>query len=208
MSIIRPLLILMIAPLAIAEVGAAELEDQRDDPSQVEQPAPKRPPYQTGRPAVGHPAPTPVPPSGLAMEPRRPASINPQSAVPRWLEEVRAQRRALREQRRAAHQARLESLDPIGSAKRDERKERRRRRQEEVRDLIETERRLYLNRGPWFSPLAPRPPPVPEINPLSGGSFGAQLDPQEAALDEEQPANNGNTQTPPDWNNLWYYNGW
>ncbi|WP_462320794.1 hypothetical protein [Halochromatium sp.] len=220
MSIIRPLMMLMIAPLMIAEIGAAGLGDQREEVPQVEQPAhsqasahprtgsqaqetPKSPPYR-GRtaPALGQPVPMPAP--GLVMEPRRLEPSGSQSQVPRWLEEVRAQRRALREQRRAAHKARLEALDPIGTAKRDERKELIRRRQEEMRDLIESERLLYLNRGPWISPLAPRPPLRPKLDPLAGGS----LDPQQPEHGEQQPTDSTDSQAPSDWNNLWYYRGW
>ena len=224
MSIMRPLLIFIIAPLAIAKVGATELEDRREDAMPVEQPAhspasaepvftapdPKAPtiaPYQAGgSPGLMPPSPRPAP--SLVMEPRRPEPTGPQSSVPRWLEEVRAQRRALHEQRRAAHQARLQAMDPMGTAKRDERTELRLRRQEGVRDLIETERRLYLNRGPWFSPLAPRPPPVPELAPPTRDSLDPRLDPQGAAGIEQQPSSSTSTQAPPDWNNLWYYNGW
>lgn len=224
MSIMRPLLILMIAPLAFTKVGATELEDRREDPMPVEQPAhspapaepafgdpgptaPTMAPYQAGG-SPGLMPPSPIPAPGLVMEPRRPQQTSPQSSVPRWLEEVRAQRRALHEQRRAAHQARLQALDPIGTAKRDERTELRLRRQGEVRDLIETERRLYLNRGPWFSPLVPRPPPAPGLAPLTRNSVDPPPAPQKAAPGEQRPSSNADTQAPPDWNNLWYYNGW
>ncbi len=217
MSITRPLLILMIGPLAIAKVSATEPEDRREDAAAVEQPAqgpataapgfgtrnPKAPtmaPYQAGgSPALLPPGPVP----GMVREPRRPEPAGSQSTVPRWLEEVRAQRRALRDQRRAAHQARLEALDPIGAAKRDERKELMRRRQEEMRELIETERLLYLNRGPWFNPLFPRSPLAPKLDPLAGGSLAPQK-----AKRGEQSTSSGDIQAPSDWNNLWYYHGW
>lgn len=140
-----------------------------------------------------------MPTPGLVMDSRRGEPISPQTQVPRWLEEVRAQRRALHEQRRAAHQARIDALDPMGSAKRDQRQELQRRRQEERRELIENERRLYLNYGPWLRPLAPRPPQAAELDPLSGGSLESR---------GEQPSNSTSPRTPLDWNNLWYYNGW
>ncbi|MEA3639424.1 MAG: hypothetical protein VBE63_05710 [Lamprobacter sp.] len=132
-----------------------------------------------------------------------PGQIGPPSSTPPWLEEVRAQRRALREQRRHAHEARMKALDPIGAAQRDEHKELVRRRQEEMRDLFETERRLYLNRGPWFSPLTPNQPLAPALTPFAGGS----LNPQVRAADE-QPSDSTRGLAPSDWNNLWYYNGW
>jgi hypothetical protein len=139
----------------------------------------------------------------LPVDARRAEPISPQSTVPRWLEEVRAQRRALHEQRRAAHQARIDALDPVGSAKRDEREKLRRRRQEERRELMESERRLYLNHGPWLSPLAPQPPPATDLNALSRGSLDAADE-----MKPKEPRSDGDARTPSDWNNLWYYNGW
>lgn len=221
MSIIRHPILLFIALFSSGESGAAEREDrsanadrgapsaqsetlEQGDTSQQGitrlpyQPVPQAAPYQTnGSAPYTRTAPMPAP--SLAMEPRRAEPGSPQSQVPRWLEEVRAQRRALHEQRRAAHQARIDAFDPIGSAKRDERHERQRRRQEERRELIESERRLYLNRGPWLSPLAPRPPPSAELDPLARGSLESR---------SQQPAQGASPETPSDWNNLWYYNGW
>lgn len=146
---------------------------------------------------------TPQPTPGIGMEPRLAGPVGAPPAVPRWLDEVRAQRRALREQRRAAHQARQHALDPIGAAKRDERQEQMRRRQEEVRERIETERRLYLNRGPWLNPLVPAPP-YSGGDPLTRGSL---ID-EPARMMPEAPPPGTDSLTPSDWNNLWYYRGW
>lgn len=137
------------------------------------------------------------------IDPRRPGPDTALPSVPRWLEEVRAQRRALHAQRRAAHQARHDALDPIGAAKRDQRREQMRRREEEVRERIETERRLYLNHGPWLSPLIPAPP-FPGDDPLAGGSL-VDEHPSQAP---EAPAPRSDPLAPSDWNNLWYYRGW
>jgi len=184
----RLLLILLILLLSGAKVCASEPKGP--------------PPFQTGASITVAPRPPPPGPS-FFIEPRR-AEPNPSSTVPPWLEEVRAQRQALREQRRAAHHARQEALDPIGTAQRDERKELHRRRQEEMRERIETGRRLYLNHGPWFAPLIPRPPPAgAELDPLARGSLSHQ-----DSAGDEQPSNGGGMRTPSDWNNLWYYNGW
>lgn len=131
--------------------------------------------------------------------------------IPRWLEEVRAQRRALHEQRRAAHQARHNALDPVGAAKRDERQDQQRRRRQEMREMIETERRLYLNRGPWFNPLAPAGPPVESRRPppTAGGPLTRGSLAEDQAPERSEPSSaSGEPLTPSDWNNLWYYNGW
>jgi hypothetical protein len=219
MPITRLLTFLLIAPLSSFNSGAAEIEEssaniervQQQTPGATPAPAVVHPRYQAApltspykpnaSPAHDRAAPKQTP--GLPVNPRRAEPVGPQSAVPRWLEEVRAQRRALREKRRAAHKARIDALDPIGSAKRDEREDLRRRLQEERREQIESERRLYLNRGPWLSPLAPRPPLPAGLDPLARGS----LDPQDA-LQDPPPRPEGDPMTPSDWDNLWYYNGW
>ncbi|MBK5941457.1 hypothetical protein [Halochromatium roseum] len=221
MSITRLLTLLFITLFSSGQSGAAEREDRSANADQgvqtaqnepleqgdTSQPGITRPPYQPVPQAAPYQTngsapyirPAPMPAAGLAIEPRRAEPSSPQSQVPRWLEEVRAQRRALYEQRRAAHQARIDAFDPIGSAKRDERHELQRRHQEERRELIESERRLYLNRGPWLSPLAPMPPPSAEPDPLARGSLESR---------SQQPAQGSSPQTPSDWNNLWYYKGW
>jgi hypothetical protein len=126
--------------------------------------------------------------------------------VPRWLKEVRAQRRALQEQRRAAHQARHDAIDPIGAAKREERQEQLQRRRQEVREFIEYERRLYLNWGPWITPLVPRPPSHPGADPIAEGSIGTRDD--EAAAREPKAADGAPPAPPSDWDNRWYFHGW
>lgn len=214
-------LLLIVAALSTAifatEPDPASDDSQRSEPSShspsAASPQGATPPHTQLSPAgiptqgAGPSAfsgPAPMRPPGLVLEPRRSESLKPPPApVPRWLEEVRAQRRALHEQRRAAHEARIEALDPVGTAKRDEREKLRRRRQAEVREMIESERRLYLNRGPWLSPLAPKPPLASDLDPLADGS----LAPPEAARDE-QPSPSDSQGTPSDWNNHWYYNGW
>lgn len=134
-------------------------------------------------------------------------NTHPTPDVPRWLKEVRAQRRALQQQRRAAHQARQEALDPVGAAKREERQERRLRRRQEVREFLEHERRLYLNWGPWITPLVPRPPPSAGVDPLSQGSIGSSGTTDGPQADAA-PADGPTIPTPSDWDNGWYFNGW
>jgi hypothetical protein len=125
-----------------------------------------------------------------------------QPPVPRWLEEVRAQRRALQQQRRAAHQARREALDPIGAAQREQRKDQLLRRRQELRNLIDQGRQYYLNQGPWLAPLAPKSEDdAPETDSIAEQK---RTSPVESPRAEEQPA----AMTPSEWNNLWYYKGW
>lgn len=173
--------------------GPAAASERRTETAQ-----PARPPHRA-TPSHPHRPPTALPDRVQG----EPFPTQAQTPVPRWLEEVRAQRRALQQQRRAAHQARHEALDAIGAAKREERKEQIERRRQEVREFIAQERRLYLNRGPWIAPLAPHPPPIPGLDPLAGGSAGdgGTRDPVDAS---EQPA----VPAPSDWDNRWYYNGW
>lgn len=118
--------------------------------------------------------------------------------VPRWLEAVRAQRRALQQQHQAAHEARRQALDPVGSAQREARRERFLQRRQERRELIESERRRYWNSGPWLDPL-----PSPARPPLAGPGSPAPEEPAQPAPDRERQA-----MPPPDWDNLWYYRGW
>ncbi len=125
--------------------------------------------------------------------------LAPDDMVPRWLEAVRAQRRALQERRRAQHQARRRALDPMGSARQQAMEEEFRRRRREMRDMIAQDRWLFLNFGPWLSPL-PTPP---------GLSAPTGAAPSQAAPDDgddaEQTAPIGE---PPEWDNRWYFRGW
>lgn len=135
----------------------------------------------------------PLPPDGPATaeagaEPAPAAA----SSVPRWLEEVRAQRRALQQQRRARHEARRRAIDPVGSAQQDAREEAFMRRRQELRDKVEQDRRLFLNQdfpnqGPWAQP--PAPAAAPRL-------FGAPGDDSATGF------------VTPDWDNGWYFRGW
>jgi hypothetical protein len=110
----------------------------------------------------------------------------PGSGIPRWLDEVRAQRRALQELRRAEHDARRHAIDPLGAAQHDAREEAFLRRRQEIQSMMEQDRRLFLNQGPW---LAPWPgPPLP-----SDAAAGPGAPPAPEL---------------PDWDNGWYYHGW
>lgn len=102
----------------------------------------------------------------------------------RWLDEVRAQRRALAQQRRAQMEARRRALDPLGTAQQEAREEAFLRRRNEIRGMLEHDRQLFLNQAPWFRPL----PPLPGAKP--------------------RPDDDGEHLAPQDWDNGWYYRGW
>lgn len=123
----------------------------------------------------------------------------PDDMVPRWLEAVRAQRRALQERRRAQHQARRRALDPVGTARQEALEEEFQRRRQEMRDMIAQDRWLFLNFGPWLSPL----PTLPGISPPAGPAAPDRA--QDHADDTERirPADD-----PPEWDNGWYFHGW
>lgn len=123
----------------------------------------------------------------------------PDDMVPRWLEAVRAQRRALQERRRAQHQARRRALDPVGTARQEAMEEEFQRRRQEMRDMIAQDRWLFLNFGPWLSPL--RTPPG--MSPPRG--LAAPDRPPDPADDTERSPS---ADDPPEWDNGWYFRGW
>lgn len=154
------------------------------------------------------------PPSKLADEnlPAREQRVAPMvppapSPEARWLNEVRAQRQALQEQRRAAHEARREAIDPVGAARREERQEQIQRRRKQVRQFIEQERRLYLNSGPWLMPLATQPLQGPSSLAPPNDAH-AEKRPPVAPLTPAPTQAPAPVQAPLDWDNRWYYNGW
>jgi hypothetical protein len=114
-----------------------------------------------------------------------PAAAN---RVPRWFEEVRAQRQALQEQRRAQYEARRRAIDPVGAAQQEAREDAFLRRRQERRDMIDQDRRLFQNQGPWATPWP---------SPLESVPAGEQ---------GNMPATPG--ESLPDWDNGWYFRGW
>jgi len=63
--------------------------------------------------------------------------------------------------------------------------------------MLETERRLFRNHGPWLEPMAPSPLP-PFLEHQDSGLAGRDDDSSHA-----HPL-----YPPPGWDNGWYYNGW
>ena len=112
--------------------------------------------------------------------------------VPRWLEEVRAQRQALQKQRRAQHEARRRAIDPVGAAQQEARENALQRRRQEWLEQIEQDRRSFLNQGPWATPWSSLPEGMPASEP-------GELDDRPTKTPSE---------TLPDWDNGWYFRGW
>lgn len=73
----------------------------------------------------------------------------------------------------------------------DARKEEFLRRRQERLELIDQERRLFLNYGPWLEPMAPASPV--EFPPKRSRANAPTSTP------DHPPAG---------WDNRWYYNGW
>jgi hypothetical protein len=184
MSSLRPLLIALFATQICALAAPANAEQNAAPPERAQESA------------------APMANSPPAMQPWPTESISAQHGAPQWLDEVRAQRRALLEQRRAARQARQEARDPIGSAQREERQAWLRRRQEERRSRIETLHRPYLNHGPWLMPLAPSRPGA-DLEQDRDGESVSMPQPTDQGSDHQDP-----TPGSGGWNNLWYFNGW
>jgi hypothetical protein len=145
--------------------------------------------------------------SGGAPEWTTPPQPAAEDGVPRWLEDVRAQRRALQEQRRAHQAARRRAIDPVGEAERQAREQEFYRRRQDMRQMIEQDRRLFFNFGPWPSRWAV--PPATTKMP-SDADYSRDSD-QAQGAGSGAPAGQSETQsTPvlPDWNNSWYFHGW
>lgn len=106
-----------------------------------------------------------------------PAAVAP-SPLP-WFDEVRDQRRALQALRRGQR-----------GAEQDARFDEFLRRRHERRELVEEDRWLFMNYGPWLEPLAPPAGPLSSAPPAAADNPGGPAHP------------------PPGWNNRWYFNGW
>ncbi|NBC13414.1 MAG: hypothetical protein GVY09_08730 [Gammaproteobacteria bacterium] len=137
--------------------------------------------------------------AGSDSQPAPQGSPAPDDMVPRWLEAVRAQRRALQERRRAQHQARRRALDPVGTARQEAMEEKFQRRRQERRDMIAQERWLFLNFGPWLSPLSTPPGVAPPAGP-------APFEPPPDFVDDAERVPSADD--PPEWDNGWYFRGW
>jgi hypothetical protein len=133
----------------------------------------------TDQPSPGLAAPASRPAQQPASQP---ALAQPPVPAPRWLDDVRAQRHALQEMRQARQDARKDEFL---------------RRRQEIRDMLETERRLFRNHGPWLEPMAPSPLP-PFLEHQDSGLAGR----------DDDNSHPHPLYPPPGWDNGWYYKGW
>jgi len=120
--------------------------------------------------------------------------------VRRWLDEVRAQRQKIRqERRRAVHEARRR-IDPWGAARQERREQETQRRHDTFLEHIERDREAFRNQGPWQLRQVPRQGEAPR--------FSAPQPPTDAAAGASaQTPPRMPTYPPPGWDNRWYYRG-
>lgn len=151
-----------------------------------------------------------------------PSAVTPGSTHPenRWLEEVRAQRRAWEERRQAARdtfEARRRLNDPRGAAHQEAWEEDVRRRRETRMQRMEQDREFF--RGlrqpplPWYQSQGPASGPtrqVPEWRPdrPSDSPSPGTGDPSTGTDFYPPGAPQAGPFSPEHWDNLWYYRGY
>ena len=143
--------------------------------------------------------PPPPPPPAVPLPPAEPEPVR------QWLDEVRAQRYAREERRRAdkeAREARRRWIDPWGAAQQEVREQENQRRRNAFLDHIERDREAFRNQVPWRFEQGPWPDAIPETAGELTGS--AANDPPRAPA---PPALRTPTYPPPGWDNRWYYRG-
>jgi hypothetical protein len=188
-------------------------------------------------PVAGPADPGPPPPGSRDAEPlqaARPAG-EPGGSIPgdlpaqdpsiRWLGEVRAQRRAWEERRKAAREsfeARRRGAGPWGSAQHEAWEEEVERRREARRQQREQERELFRSLGPTEPPLrwpermdhpggfatAPTPGSPPGDTMVTDGSPPALPQPLAPGVVYPPGPPPRGPYSPQDWDNLWYYRGY
>jgi hypothetical protein len=133
----------------------------------------------------------------IAMEPE---------PVHRWLDEVRAQRQAREERRRAAKEAmeaRRRWIDPWGAAQQEAREQELQRRRDALKEKIEREREAFRSQVPW----GPQQNPWQDEATGPGPDFPAVPD-ADTAGPPEQPLAPPTPYALPGWDNHWYYRGY
>ncbi|WP_141699075.1 hypothetical protein [Candidatus Thiosymbion oneisti] len=140
---------------------------------------------------------TPLPPPTESTP-----SAEPQP-VRRWLDEVRAQRQKIRQERRRAAREARRRIDPWGAARQEIREQETQRRHDTFLEHIERDRETFRNQVPWQLRQSPwqeetsgfSAPPLPSPADAATGASG-QASPQTL------------TYPLPGWDNPWYYRGW
>ena len=140
--------------------------------------------------------------------PMLPAPTEPEG-VQQWLDEVRAQRRAREERRRAAKEARdarRRLIDPWGAAQMEARAEQHKRRRDAFREEIDRKREALRSQAPWATPPS-RWPEAPKESTALESSTDSGTVPE--PLEPEEPGNSRHPYLPlPGWDNRWYYRGY
>ena len=144
-----------------------------------------------------------------SQEPPPPAAVPMPIAEPepvrQWLDEVRAQRQAREERRRADKEARdahRRWIDPWGAAQKEAREQETRRRRMELMEHVERDRQEFRNWGPWGfrpNPWQEKPVRSPAVTPRPKDADAAPAIPLGDPQASSYPL--------PGWDNRWYYRG-
>lgn len=142
------------------------------------------------------------------MPPAPPVGAMPPTPepVPQWLDEVRAQRQAREERRRAAKEAlgaRRRWIDPRGAAQQEAWEHETQRRRDAFLEKVERDRKAFRSHAPW----GPAPTPWREEGSRLGPESRSPSIPDTAeaarrALAHEEPY------PLQGWDNRWYYRGY
>lgn len=178
--------------------------------------------HQTQSPDTTPPAPVEEPMPTDAPDTHLSEGTAPQDPGTRWLDEVRAQRRAWEERRKAkreAFEARRRMADPWGSAQQDAWEDEMERRRSTRRQQMEQQRGLFRGPGPakppppWTDvgedqPHFPTPGQTP-MEPMSqDGLPGIFTEPEGLGIVYPPSTPPRGPYSPPNWDNLWYYRGY
>lgn len=128
--------------------------------------------------------------------------------VPRWLDEVRAQRQAREERRRAAKEAmgaRRRWIDPWGAAQQEAWEQETQRRRDAFMEKVERDRKAFRSNSPWGPPHNPWSDKAPGLGPGPALGSSSSTDTAEAAGQAVTPAE---SYPLPGWDNRWYYRGY
>jgi hypothetical protein len=157
--------------------------------------------HEVGSPRAHTSGPTVDPLTGLPPGRGDAALIEPEPTR-RWLDEVRAQRRAWEDRRRAAKEAmdaRRRWIDPWGAAQHEAIEQEVQRRRDAFRERIERDREAFRSQRPWY--VQPAPWEEETAKPGEGISGTPETGRLPGAPDAPYPQL-------PGWDNRWYYRGY
>jgi hypothetical protein len=137
--------------------------------------------------------------------PAPPAGASPPEPISEWLAEVRAQRQASEDRRRAqkeAMDAHRRWIDPWGAAQKEARDQATQRRHEAFMEHIERDRQAFRNLAPWRF----EPDPWQEDTSRSTAEPPPSRGTDAAGIAGKTPPS-ASPYSLPGWDNLWYYRG-